>query len=374
MQTTANFELVLDEENDEVIMNAGNVSEAVNAYYQEKYLALKGLTNANDASNPVSGPSSGSGTAWEFTRDSMWLAKFNNIGPDERSGAIFVVTDPCAVVGEFDNNSSQSHAYAQLSPAELTIFDICAPCVDCLTWIRLQEYLERIEAFYDYVFELIYNENTFIPPVHPDGGTPEDFNGLYWQWLAAQRMWDYLVNASSVKFAAQAQGQSIVTAGHYRNISDTSRGDPLQASITFVFTKGGAPWEGVDNTLVTSRWLERSTDDLTMGQDPAKPDEIGTYYLKTYGKYAGPYASESVIYIDVALLIDDSKLPDELADFRVYVVFELDRTHLIDSNVINPAIDTWEWEDILDETGGSTGRVIKEKIVHFVPRDFDSST
>lgn len=374
VQTTANFELTLDEEDDEVIMNAGAVSEAVNPYYQEKYEALKGLTDANDAGNPVSGPTVGSGPAWSFTRDAMWLAKIKNAGVDEHSGAAFVVTDPCAVVGEFEDNTHESHAYAQDSPAELVLLDVCAPCLDCLTWKRLQEYLDRIEEFYDYMFELIYNTNTLVPPTHPDGGHPEEFNGLYWQWLAAQRMWDYLVNASTAKFTAQAQGQSIVAAGYYRNISDGNVGDPLEATVTFVFTKNDAPWNGIDSSVVESRWLVRSTSDNVMAQDGATPDTIGTYYLKTFGKFSAPLPSNEVIYIDVALLIDDTKLPDELENFRVYVIFEVKPSHLIDNNTIDWGVNTWEWDDILDEAGGPAGRVIHREIVYFVPRDFEASS
>lgn len=374
LQASANFEFVLDEEDDEVRMNAGNVAEsAADPYYQEKYEAFKALTFANGAGNPVTGPTVGTGTAWTFTRDSMWLATVNGLYPDERSGAFFLVTDPCAVVGEFDDNSHDTWAYAQAFGAELAVFDVCAPCVDCLTWRRLDQYLTRIEAFYDYMFELIYNDNTPVPPVHPDGGTPEIFNGLYWQWLAAQRMWDYLVNSSTAKFSAQGQGQSIVTAGYYRNISDVAVG-PLTASVTWVFTKGGVIWEGIDSGIVESRWLVRNTSDNIMIKDALNPDEIGTYYLKTYGTLGGNLPSTEVVYVDVALLIDDSKLPKELADFRVYVIFELNPTHLIDTNVLDWSIETWEWADIVDEHGGPTGRVIKSEIVYFVPRDLTESS
>lgn len=374
LRAGSNFELILDEETDEIRLNAGAAVGVQDPYYQEKYDALAGLTSANDALNPVTGPTVGVGPTWAFTRLSMWLATLNNALADEHSGAIFLNHDACSVAGEFDL-ITPTEAYPELVAAELSLLDICVPCRDCGTWGRLSTYLTRLRAAFDYMFELVYNDNTTVLPTPPTGLPAETFNGLYWQWLATQRMWDYLVHASCAKFSAQGQGQSIVAAGYYRNITDGDVGDPIRASVTFVFTRNGVIWEGIDAAAAESRWLARNTTDHTMISDVANPDEIGTYYLKTYGIYeAAAVASSEVVYADVALLINDSRLPDELQDFRVYVIFELTPTHLIDDNVIDWGVETWEWVDILAETGGPTGRVIKAETVYFVPREATDSS
>jgi hypothetical protein len=205
----------------------------------------------------------------------------------------------------------------------------------------LYEYIARLSAFLDYHLQLIMNKDTENPPVDPDGNTPVEANGLYRQLLASQRFWDHQVHRASFKCASQSQGSSITSVVYYNNISVDTIGDAGGNGITiefkYEFFRNGAVWAGINSSNSDLRLLPREDAD-----DP--PDRIRTYTLsESYAagvitatcttfddSLPGPrlLPSGGVLYSDIALLLKDSSLFDDDADYIVKITKTIDLTHL----------------------------------------------
>ena len=365
----ANLAFRVSEDTDEVTIEAAPGIGNEDPYFRQKFDALVALNETNDSVHPLEGPYADAngvipyGLDWSFTNLSIWLAAINNNPGDYVSGAGFLSNGICGNFGEFVTNDG----YPQYDPAELLVLDVCAPCLDCLTYKRLGEYLTRISSFYDYSLALITNQDTDTPPVHPDGDIPELRSGLLPQVQASMRMWDYLVHNSSVKFSTIAQGQSIVTAVYYKNVSDFEVGtDPNGITIELIFTfqRNGVDWDGITDELIETRLLARDGAD-----NP--PDSIRAYTIST--SFPDTHTvqvilttfdsailderrlpSAGTLYADVALMVTDLALFDDGGDYTVDVCMNISPTHLITA-------------------GNPTGEIDQCKMVYFTPPAVESS-
>ena len=365
----ANLAFRVSEDTDEVTVEVAPGIGNEDPYYRQKYNALVALNETNDSTNPLEGPYAGTdgvipyGLDWSFTSLSIWLAALNNNPGDYVSGAGFLSNGICGNFGEFVTNDG----YPQYDPAELAVLDVCAPCMDCLIYSRLGDYLNRISAFYDYNLELITNQDTDTPPVHPDGDTPEVRSGLLPQVQASMRMWDYLLHNSSVKFSAAAQGQSIVTAIYYKNVSNAAVGVPpngITMELFYTFQRNGVNWDGITDALIDTRLLARDGSD-----NP--PDNIRAYTIST--SFPNAYTvrvilttfdsailaarnlpSGGSLYADVALLVTDLTLFDDGGNYTVDICLNISPTHLITA-------------------GNPTGALDQCKLVYFTPPAPESS-
>jgi len=344
-QGGANISFEVAEDDDLVNMSANPGSGTEDPYYRQKYNSLAGLTVLNNGGNPIAGPFfdpdlglTPSGPAWVFTRESMWIGAINNTPGSAVSNVFFVNSSACSNLGQFDTDDG----YPEVLPYELSILDICIPCTDCDIWNRLNEYIDRLDEFYDYQLDLVQNENTSVPPEHPDGGTPNTYSGIYPQVLSSQRFWDYLVHNGSLKFSSESQGQSVVVATYYNNISTGIVGDGGGNGVTITYEYGfyrnGILWAGVSDTLLEPRLLAREGSD-----NP--PDNIRTYTLNSVftttkitvtmttfdNSLPGPrlVPSGGVLYSDLVLLIKDFTQFDDDAEYYVDITMTIDRTHLI---------------------------------------------
>jgi len=218
--------------------------------------------------------------------------------------------------------------------------DICHPCYDCNQWERLDEYFTRISAFYDYVLDLVLDEDTSNIPPHPDGGIRETFTGLLPQFLSAARYWDFLLHKSSFNMSAVGQGQSISTAGNYRNVSSNpvGTGSGVTGRMIFEFRKGDCLWEGINASAVEVRLMPRdgktymeidTVDFLDGGLAPTCPEGPAAHTIVVNLTTGADLPSGGELYADVVLMINDTSLQDETGeDFVVKTRFEVDDTHL----------------------------------------------
>jgi hypothetical protein len=212
--------------------------------------------------------------------------------------------------------------------------------VDCPTWQRLDQYIRRLVAFYDYLFALVYNEDTINPPEHPDGGVREVFNGLLRQYMVATRYWDYLVHNASVKLAAQAQGQTVVTAVFYRNITVNPVSD-VQIELAFCFYRNGSPWTAVDEGSSAFKLLVRGEADLNAvyDGDPVYAGSCVTVKLKA----PSALASGKSLYGDLVLILTSgmTSVVGTADEFHILLTATFTNTHL--------------------------GTVVKEQLIYFMP-------
>lgn len=332
LRAGANLALTVLTDEDVTELGVDQSTDSANPYFKQKYEALQGLSDANDPLNPITGPYPDPitgvtpvGDPWSFTRESLWFGAINDAPADAASGAFFFVVGRCGVAGSFP---TPGYGDPELSPATLKLFDICAPCVDCPTWARVDQYVRRLVDFYNYLLALVYNEDTANPPVHPDGGTPEIRNGLLRQYMTATRFWDYLVHNSTIKLAAQASGQSVVTAAFYRNITPIPVAG-VTISLEYKFFKNGVPWTGaVDSTVLSAKLLARTDVDMNAIYDgPLVWNADGvTVNLQA----TGPLASNESLYGDVVLLLDDTLVPaDNTTDeYHILLTATFTNTHL----------------------------------------------
>ncbi len=343
LRAGANLSLSVVEDETEIELGVRQDASTVERYYQQKYEALQGLSDANDDAHPIGGPFpdpdtgiTPTGPAWSFTRKSLWFGAIDNRPADEVTGAFFIVPGPCGVVGSFPVRDGHPESL----PAQLKVFDICAPCVDCPTWMRLDDYIRRLTAFYDYLFELVYNENTTVPPTHPDGGVVDIFNGLLREYMVATRYWDYLVHNASVKMATQAQGQSVVSAVYYRNISNGSLGS-VKITLEYCFFKNGNPWTAVDETVSSVKLLARAEADSNAIYD-GDPVYLGNCVTV---RLQAPAAVDSgkTLYGDLVLILNNTLEFDDGGgnEYHIVVTATFTGTHL--------------------------GTVVKESLVYFFP-------
>lgn len=351
----ANMAITVLEDEDVATIAAAPGFGVENPYYRQKYDALAGLSQANTpaapAQGPIPDPASGftpSGDPWSFTYQSMWIAKMTGIGADPISGAFFMTGDECFGVGEFEADNpgypqgAREDANSSSCGAELAVLDICTPCMDCGLYQQLGEYLDRLRVFYDYLSNITNDDTPSIPPEHPDGGLRESRYGLYQQYMAGARYWDYLLHMSTIKLSAQGQGQSIVAAGFYRNISPSDIGAGpgvgVQTDISFQFFRGACPWEGISSSIVEIRALDRSgknsaylagvvyTDGSLPGGCPSGPGAHTVTASLQSGSDLGPNGE---VYADVALLLTNTQLFEEPGeDFTVVVRLCVQQTHL----------------------------------------------
>lgn len=324
----ANMALEVDPDDDTIRLSSTSVTASkAGAYYWQKYEALKGLTELNDALNPVTGPyplPSGVtpvGPPWSFTRLSMWIAMIGDVPGDPLSNAFFLVTTPCSVVGQFTDNS-----HPETVAARLSIFDICAPCIDCQTFQRLYTYLDRLKVFYTYLFDLVYNADPAHPPVHPDGGVREIANGLLQQYMTCARYWDFCAHGSTVKFSAQAQGQVLVAAAYYKNISDAAVG-PVTCDIQFCFFKDGSPYSAINTSNTGTKLLLRAGTDIINMIEAAPPDYTPSC-VTAHLVSPGTVPSGGTLYGDLVLLIKSLVDMDASSDYRVIVTATFTGTHI----------------------------------------------
>jgi len=333
----ANVSFDIDDDEDVLTIAADPGTGIQDPYYTQKYEALaSSLTSSATSAAPVAGPyGDASGDPWAFTTDSLWIGRIANVSGDPVTGAFFITNDVCLGVGEFEETAEgypQDGSYPQLG-----ILDICAPCLDCLTYQRLQEYLARITTFYNYIFELAYNQES-TPPTHPDGGTPEEFSGTYAQFTALQRYWDHLVHNSTIKISAQGQGQSVALAAFYRNISDDTIGDSIadqgvKLTITLEFFQEDSvgtvtSWSGVSASTTAVRELQRE------GKDTASIPLGGVSFVSASEieicLYSGAdMVSGEEVYADVAVLFLTTALfNDETLSYFATVTLAVQPNHL----------------------------------------------
>lgn len=344
----ANVVIDIQDERDDISILSVPGSGQEDPYYRQKLEAIASLSENNPT---VSGPffengSTPTGPAWSFSMESVWIGSVNNVPAEPTTGAFFVVGDNCTSVGEFEDAEDAGYPQAvsyteegssssSIAEAYLKVTDVCAPCLDCLEYQRLYDYLDRLRVFYDYIFSLTSAEDTTISPEHPDGGTPDAFVGVHQQLMAAQRYWDYLVHIHSVKLSAQSQGQSVVAAAYYRNISLDTVGlanpDGVTMTLVFVFKKDGSPWTGMSESFVSVRYLDRSGKPSATEDSPAtySPAPSSAHTITVFLKTTDPMASGEEIYADVALLFKNTNLfNDSGSDYTMDVTLTVDQTHL----------------------------------------------
>jgi len=345
----ANFGFTIPEETDEITVDVAGGAGTEDPYYRTKYNALERMTPGGSSTG---GGEDSEHPSWTFTEDSIWLATLNNVWAEPLTGAMFLTGDDCFGFGEF-----LSGGYPESVGAELRALDICIPCLDCLTYYRIEEYLDRIRTFYDYINDLCNWQDTANPPPHPDGGVRETFAGVLEQTMTAMRYWDSLVQQSSVKLAAQCYGQSLVAAGFYRNISDHAVGSPaVTLTLTFHFQKrDGAgvvtDWDGIASEISDVKVLDREKKcSCTLVSATIGSNEVVVITTSNGGMDSG-----KEVYSDVALILLNTELYNNPAySYQVEVTMVVTPTHL------GPE--------------GDPNTVTKRTLVYFRPPDAEGST
>lgn len=344
-----NIDFAVADDTDDIIMSMDEQVGGENPYYRAKFDGLaslaQGLTvsgNAADAEHP----------AWEFTDASLYITALNGAPPEPVTGAGFILGDVCNTLGEFEvpGNLGQPESVA----STLSIMNICIPCLDCLAYRRLEEYLDRLRTFFDYIFSLSYDNATDTIPEHPDGGVQEGRTGILQQFMSARRYWDFLVHRSAVKLGVQAMGHSVVAAGYFRNISDSAVGaapNGVTMTFTFAFKKVDAlgnvtPWEGIAASIAEVEILDRGISQ-SIGKCSAILGPEGVTFaggsqvtVETISDDNVPSGDE--IYSDLAVVLEGTTLAWD-RKFTYHAVVTLNA---------NPT-----------PTGGQT----EETVVHFVP-------
>jgi hypothetical protein len=349
----ANIDFQLDDERDDISLTAAPGVGNQDPYFTQKLTAIRSLTDANTGGNPIVGPfldpatdTVPEGPSWIFTRDSLWIGSVNDVRAEPLTGVFFIGVDPCAVVGEFPDNDG----FADELPSTLKIFDICIPCVDCLQYQKISDYIIRINAFYQYILDLVLNENA--APEHPDGGTPITFYGLLPQFTATRRYWDYLVHNAAVKFSAASMGQSLTAVVFYRNISANTV-PQIDIDIEFEFLRdtgtGFVPVVlGLSSSTIDVRELarENAPNQATFNSSPV----YGSTTIDVSFQTPGTLASGEQTFADVALLFRSFNFLDDRERYAVRATASISPTHL------------------------SGSPITKEQLIFFVPPGSSSSS
>lgn len=339
----ANLGFSIPEDTDEAVLEVDPLAGNEDSYYRTKYEGLSGLRPGESSSGAyVDDPR----PAWLFTDESLYTASINSVKAEDVSGAVFVLGDACHSLGQFEARDDEGYpeepivwgegSSAQEVGGQLSLFNMCIPCLDCLTFYRLEEYLERIKLFYDYVFALTYDNDTQNPPEHPDGGVRETLTGVHQQVMSARRYWDNILSRSMVKLSAQSFGQAIVGAGYYRNISDNAIGslpDGVGMTFTFTFQKVDSlgvvtAWDGISASVTDVEILDREGR-CSASIGPSGVTFVGSNQVVVQtitGEVLGP---SKEFFSDVALVLlgtVDTNNPDY--SYQVAVNLGVSHTHL----------------------------------------------
>jgi len=335
----ANLDFSIPEDADEIVLEVDPLAGNEDPYYREKYNALAGMRPGESSSGESLDEAR---PAWLFTDETLYFTKINGVGAEDVSGAIFVLGDACHSLGQFE--STVNEGYPEDEGGRLSLFNMCIPCLDCLTFFRLQDYLERIKLFYDYVFALTYANDTQSPPEHPDGGVRDTFVGVHQQVMSSRRYWDNILSRSMVKLNAQSFGQSIVAAGYYRNISDRDIGllpNGIEMTFTFTFQKVDSlgnvtAWDGISASITDVEILDRENR-CSSALGPSGVTFVGTNQVVVQtvtGELLGP---SKEFFSDVALvLLGTLESNDPAYSFQVQVDLDVSHTHLGPSGSDNP--------------------------------------
>ena len=363
-----NVDFTVADDTDDIIMSVDEQDGGENPYYRAKFNGLaslkQGVTvsgNAVDTEHP----------SWAFTDTSLYITALNGVPSEPITGAGFILGDACNTIGMFEDSANPGRP--EDGASTLSILNICIPCMDCLSYQRLEEYLDRLRAFYDYIFSLSYDNSTATIPEHPDGGVQETRTGVLQQFMAARRYWDFLVHQSTIKLGAQAMGQSLVAAGFYRNISGSTIGTaPNGVTMTFTFTfqkvdTSGTvtSWEGVTSSVSDVEILDRAGK-CSAALGPAGVSFVGGYKVIVETISGSNVTSGNEIYSDVALVLMGTLLSNDSAyTYQIEVKLDISHTHLgaaVDANPISTSMlvyyrppDAAEGEgDGYASSGGST--------------------
>jgi hypothetical protein len=339
-----NVDFTVADDTDDIIMSVDEQAGGENPYYRDKFNGLasleQGVTvsgNAVDTEHP----------AWAFTDTSLYITALNGVPSEPITGAGFILGDACNTLGIFEVPGNRGRPESVTST--LSILNICIPCIDCLSYQRLEEYLDRLLTFYDYIFSLSYDNSTATIPEHPDGGVQETRTGVLQQFMAARRYWDFLVHQSTIKLGAQAMGQSLVAAGFYRNISDRTIGTaPNGITMTFTFTfqkvdtlGNVTSWEGVTASVSDVEILNRSGK-CSAALGPTGVSFVGGYKVIVETISGSNVTSGNEIYSDVALVLMGTLLSNNPAyTYQIDVNLEVSHTHLgaaVDDNPISTSM------------------------------------
>ena len=347
----ANVAFVIADDDDEITVEVEPGVGGEDPYYRDKFNGLASLQGGET----VSGAGDDGGKPdWLFTDQVLYITRVNGVFSEAFSGTLFILGDACSTLGEFEaaagpgypeepstcpiveGESSAEGSSEVACAAALTILDVCTPCIDCLQYYRIEEFLDRIRTFYDYIFELSYDNQTTTIPEHPDGGVQEEFTGVLQQFMSSLRYWDFLLHNSTIKLSAQAFGQSVVAAAFYRNISDFTVGDGVDGvTLTFLFTfqkvdSGGtaSDWDGVTASISDVIVLDRQgrcSADLG-GSGVTYPSDNEVMVVTTSGI---DLVSGAEIYSDVAVVLLNTALSNDPAfTYRVLVDLTVSHTHL----------------------------------------------
>jgi hypothetical protein len=349
----ANLNFTIPEDDDEITLELDPDTGGEDPYYRAKFNGLAdigpGETSSGegiDAERP----------AWVFTDETLYVSKINNVLAEPVSGAVFLSGDACHNIGQFESDVRGypedpvlwEGSSSSVEGGELSIFNLCIPCVDCLSFYQMQAYLDRIVLFYNYIFDLTYTDDTQNPPEHPDGGVREEFVGTMQQTMASLRYWDNLLSRSTVKLSAQSFGQSVVGAGYYRNISDRNIGNlPNGVTMTFTFTfskvdSGGnvTDWDGIAAAITDIQLLDREGRCST-SLGPAGIIFIGSNQVTVQTISNGLLSPGQEVFSDVAFVLLGTILTNDANfSYQVQVDLEVSHTHLGDPGDDNPVMKT----------------------------------
>jgi len=360
----ANIGFLLPDDDDTAVMEINPAVGTEDPYYRNKYKGLAGISEGSSAEGSSVAPNQ---PAWLFTDETLYVAAFNGVLSEPLSGAMFVVGDFCNNTGQFEvpDNPGLPEELGEgssLPGGELSLFNICTPCYDCHSYQRIEEYLDRILSFYNYIFDLCYRSNTQDIPIHPEGVVKESFAGVHQQWMSSLRYWDNLLSKSTVKHSAQSFGQSIVSAGYYKNISDRLIGavsDGITIRHTFIFQK-------VDSSGVVTDWdgISASITDITVLDREGRCSAplggsgitfVGSNEVQVETISGTKLVSGQEIFSDVAMVLLGTALDnDPNYTYQVVVELYVSHTHLGDVGSNNP--------------------ITRSALVYFRPPDAEPST
>jgi hypothetical protein len=334
-----NIDFTVDDATDDIVMSMDEQVGGENPYYRAKFDGLASLAQGIEVSGNAADAEH---SAWEFTDDSLYITALGGAPPEPVTGAGFILGDVCNTLGEFEVTGNPGRPESVAST--LSIMNICIPCLDCLSYRRIEEYLDRLRIFFDYIFSLSYDNATDTIPEHPDGGVQESHTGVLQQFMSSRRYWDFLVHTSTVKLGAQAMGHSVVAAGFYRNISDRTIGvapNGVTMTFTFSFQKVDAlgnvtPWAGVAASVADVEILDREGKCSSI-LGPAGVAFVGGSQVVVETISDDNVPSDDEIYSDVALVLMGTLLDNNpVFSYQVDVALGVSHTHHGDALDANP--------------------------------------
>ena len=177
------FQIVNDEESLAIGMNT---TEEGSSLFLELYSdILRGnLDDTPPKSTSFSGPP-------------YYITKIGNSTPN-KNGNLFLNVDHCIHVGLFENPP-----YAEDTRSSLSILDVCAACIDCIDYSKLDEYINAVKNALDAKRDIIENPS-----------------GLLDNYIQLVRYYNYIVQLKSWQFNAEAAGSQIDAAVKFINKTD----------------------------------------------------------------------------------------------------------------------------------------------------------